>query len=182
MVQSVVVEGLRRLGKNVLRDALLNPVWSSPVFPTEVRWLLLRLVGRRVERSSIAFGGWLGSRRITIGRGAYLNAQVFLDNSEWIRIGDRASIGPHVRIYTSTHELGDRSRRAGDAKKLPVSVGAGAWIGAGAMILPGVSIGAGTVIAAGSVVNSDCEPDSLYAGVPARLIRQLEDRERVTGP
>lgn len=39
--------------------------------------------------------------------------------------------------------------------------------GARVTILPGVTVGEGTVIAAGSVVTSDCEANSVYAGVPA---------------
>lgn len=172
------LSGARRIVKNVLRDAVLNPVWASPIVPTEARWLLLRVARLDVKRSSIAFGGWLGSRRIVIGKGVYINARVFLDNSDWIRIGERASVGPHVRILTSTHEPGDRLRRAGRAVTKPVSIGAGAWIGAGSIILPGVSVGAGAVVAAGSVVSASCDADALYAGVPARLIREFDDEER----
>jgi maltose O-acetyltransferase len=39
------------------------------------------------------------------------------------------------------------------------------------MIMPGITIGEGTVIAAGAIVTKDCEPDALYAGVPARRLR-----------
>jgi hypothetical protein len=39
--------------------------------------------------------------------------------------------------------------------------------------LPGVVIGPGCVIAAGAVVVSDCKPNGLYAGVPARRLRDL---------
>jgi maltose O-acetyltransferase len=52
-----------------------------------------------------------------------------------------------------------------------VRIGDRCWIGARATILPGVSIGDGTVVAAGAVVTKDCEPDALYAGVPARRLR-----------
>jgi maltose O-acetyltransferase len=41
-------------------------------------------------------------------------------------------------------------------------------------VLPGVTVGDGCVIAAGAVVNADCQPDGLYAGVPARRVRDLE--------
>ena len=37
-----------------------------------------------------------------------------------------------------------------------------------------ISIGNGCVIGAGAVVRSDCETNCLYAGVPARFIRQLD--------
>lgn len=172
---SSVLQAGRRVLKNLLRDAVLNPLWASPLIPTEARWRLLRIAGLDVQRSHIAFGGWLGSRRIAIGKNVYINAHVFLDNSDWIRLEDRVSVGPHVRILTSTHEMGTKLRRAGQAVAKPVTVGAGAWIGAGSIILPGVAVGPGTVIAAGSVVSSDCAGNALYAGVPARLVRELDN-------
>ncbi|WP_372495087.1 acyltransferase [Nocardioides pinisoli] len=51
----------------------------------------------------------------------------------------------------------------------------GAWIGAAVTVLPGVTIGPGCVVAAGSVVTADCQANGLYAGVPARRIRDLPD-------
>lgn len=47
------------------------------------------------------------------------------------------------------------------------------WIGANAIILPGVRIGRHSVIAAGSVVTQSVEPFSVYAGVPARKIKDI---------
>jgi len=45
------------------------------------------------------------------------------------------------------------------------------WVGLGSIILSGVTIGEGSIIAAGSVVTKDVEPYSIYAGNPARKIR-----------
>ncbi|MGI2292887.1 acyltransferase [Paenibacillus sp. GXUN7292] len=66
------------------------------------------------------------------------------------------------------------SKRAGESDRKPVTIGKGCWIGARATILPGVTVGDGCVIAAGAVVTKDCEPDSLYAGVPAIKIKSIE--------
>ncbi|WP_425269614.1 DapH/DapD/GlmU-related protein [Gordonia alkanivorans] len=79
-----------------------------------------------------------------------------------------------VLFVTDTHELGPHSRRAGENKSAPIKVGNGVWIGARAVILPGISIGDGVVIASGAVVAADCENDGLYAGVPARRIKTIE--------
>lgn len=48
------------------------------------------------------------------------------------------------------------------------------WIGANSTILPGTVIEKGCVIAAGSVVKGLLKSNRLYAGVPAKEIRQLE--------
>jgi maltose O-acetyltransferase len=55
-----------------------------------------------------------------------------------------------------------------------VFIGNGVWVGVNATILPGITIGDGCVIAAGAVVTSDCEPNCLYGGVPAKIIKRLD--------
>ncbi|WP_081357668.1 acyltransferase [Neomoorella thermoacetica] len=78
-----------------------------------------------------------------------------------------------VMICTSTHVIGEKNKRAGESKNLPVIIGDGCWIGTRAVILPGVKIGEGCIIAAGAVVTKDCESNGLYAGVPAKRIKNL---------
>jgi acetyltransferase-like isoleucine patch superfamily enzyme len=51
------------------------------------------------------------------------------------------------------------------------------WVGHGSIILSGINIGQGSIIAAGSVVTRDVEPFSIYAGNPARKIRNRFDSE-----
>ncbi len=53
-----------------------------------------------------------------------------------------------------------------------------AWIGGRATIMPGVTIGAGAVVAAGAVVVRECEPNCVYAGMPAQIIRKIEDEDK----
>lgn len=42
------------------------------------------------------------------------------------------------------------------------------FIGSNTVILYGVKIGPNVIVASGSLINKDCEPNSVYAGVPAR--------------
>jgi acetyltransferase-like isoleucine patch superfamily enzyme len=51
------------------------------------------------------------------------------------------------------------------------------WIGANAIILCGVTVGEGCIIASGSVVTKDCYPNGMYAGVPAKRIKDLDVTE-----
>ena len=49
------------------------------------------------------------------------------------------------------------------------------WIGANVTILPGVTIGTCSIIGAGSVVTKNVDPYSIYVGIPARKIRELQE-------
>jgi maltose O-acetyltransferase len=149
---------------------LLLALTGSPWLPRQVRWLALRACGLKVPWN-IAERCYFGGRRVEIGRGTFVNRACTFDGP--VRIGRRCAIGLEVMFVTSTHEPGDHARRAGAVRFDPIVVGDGCWIGSRAMILPGVTIGDGAVIAAGAVVRHDCEPDTLYAGVPAREIRRL---------
>ena len=59
----------------------------------------------------------------------------------------------------------------------PIVIGKNVWIGANVTILGGVTIGDNSIIAAGAVVNKDIPPDSVAAGVPARVIKSIYDKE-----
>lgn len=61
-----------------------------------------------------------------------------------------------------------------DVKISPTIIGNKVWIGFESKILAGVTIGEGAVIAAGSIVTKDVEPYTLVAGIPAKLVKRLE--------
>lgn len=80
----------------------------------------------------------------------------------------------NVTILNSTHEIGDSLLKAGKCIAKPVKIGKGCWIGANATIFLGIEICDGTIIAAGSVVTKDCEQNCIYAGVPAKNVKELQ--------
>ena len=51
-------------------------------------------------------------------------------------------------------------------------------VGANAVILEGVTVGKGAVVAAGAVVTKDVPPYTVVAGVPARVIKQIDERTK----
>lgn len=59
--------------------------------------------------------------------------------------------------------------------KKDVEIGENVWVGDNACILSGVHIGKGCVVAANAVVTKDVPPYCLVAGVPAKIIKFLND-------
>ncbi|MHA2000293.1 MAG: acyltransferase, partial [Promethearchaeota archaeon] len=57
----------------------------------------------------------------------------------------------------------------------PIKIERNARIGAYSTILPGVTIGANSIVGAGSLVTKDIPPGSIAYGVPAKIIRKIDD-------
>ena len=154
--------------------ALLPTGWA-----TSLRTLVYRASGIEIGTGTtiagtITFGcSHVLPSRLKIGKRCFINSNVFIDTAAPVCIGHGVAIGHHVLIITSDHEIGLPDHRAGNICSKPVTIGNGAWIAAGVRLLPGVTIGTGAVVAAGAVVTRDVPPNTLAAGVPARIIRAL---------
>lgn len=159
--------------RQVWRRFTLTTVAGSVLVPTPLRWLVLRAFGVRTERCGVSAGVRISGVRLSIGKYTFINTECFFDTSADITVGTECAIGLRVQFITSSHRTGPSARRAGAVTTAPIRIGNGVWIGSGAIILPGVTVGDGAVVAAGAVVNRDCDPDTLYGGVPARPIRSL---------
>ena len=92
-----------------------------------------------------------------------------------IYIGDDVIFGPGVKIFTENHSfnISNRKFRLQDEIRNDVVIGNNVWIGANVVLLPGVIIEDNVVIAAGSVVSKNIPSGSLYGGIPAKLLKNL---------
>jgi maltose O-acetyltransferase len=152
----------------------VNVIGGSQMVSPRVRSRIYRRCKIAAETEQILPGCFFYGHDISIGAATWVNHRCYFDTRAPITIGRNCDLAMEVMFCTSDHELGPHSRRAGDYRAAPIRVGDGTWIGTRALLLPGVTVGAGCVIAAGSVVTGDCEPDGLYAGAPARRIKDLE--------
>lgn len=91
-----------------------------------------------------------------------------------VNIGDDVWIGPNTDIYTVNHPLTAQGRKNRLGIGKPVNIGHDVWIGGHCTICPGVTIGNGVVIAAGAVVTKDLPDNVLAGGVPAKIIKKIE--------
>lgn len=124
---------------------------------------------------------------IHVGNGCFANYNcVFLDVSP-ITLGDQVWIGANVTLATPNHPLLCDERLV---KEYPdgihdlefsdsITIGDGCWICSGVTVCGGVTIGKGSVIAAGSVVTKDIPEGCIAAGVPAKVIRRLDEEDRM---
>ena len=87
-----------------------------------------------------------------------------------IKIGKNTSFSFQVMILTSNHDLEDFCKVIVE----PVIIGENVRIESRVIILKGVTIGDNTVIGAGSVVAEDIPSGVLAAGVPCKVIRQID--------
>lgn len=147
-----------------------------------VRTALYRVIGVRMGEH-VSFLGYLALtgagadpyRRLRIGDNSIISLGVLLNLDGPITIGSRVEIAQFVRVYTARHRIGTGEQRfTPEFQPTPVVIEDGAYIGTGAIILPGVTIGHGAVVSAGSVVTRDVPPNSLAAGVPAQVVKELD--------
>ncbi|GAB3578913.1 hypothetical protein GCM10027445_46730 [Amycolatopsis endophytica] len=154
--------------------AVVNGVLGSALVPRPLRLLGYRALGGRFHSGNVFPGLRIygAMRNIEIGRRTFLNAECYLEAVGPITIGEACQFGPQVMIITSHHPRLPDGTVSRVAQARPVVIGDRVWVGARAQILPGVTIADDAVIAAGAVVARDCPVAGVYAGVPARLIRE----------
>ena len=114
-------------------------------------------------------------KNIEAGDNLLINYNVTILDRGPVTIGNDVLIGPGCVITTTGHPMNAEGRRRHLGYMRPVKIGNDVWMGGNVTVLPGVTIGNNVVIAAGAVVNHDVPDNCLVGGVPARIIRQLEE-------
>lgn len=138
------------------------------------RWLLRMAgcnIGNNVRVQHIRILG----ARLTIGDNSFIGTETMISGpiKNRLVIGKNCDISNRVNFILGTHEIGISSHRASTGYGKDIFVGDGVWIGFGASILPGVHVGNGAIIAAGAVVVKDVPSNTLVAGCPAVVKRDL---------
>ncbi|MCH1627131.1 acyltransferase [Ferdinandcohnia quinoae] len=151
----------------------VNVLAASIITPYKIRKLIYTKAGFKIQTDNIFSNCYFESNKVIIGENSFVNSKCHFENEDFVEIGRNCSIAFQVVFCANSHKFGSANQRAGEHISLPIKIGDGCWIGARVMILPGVTIGDGCIIAAGSVVTKDCEPNGIFAGVPAKRIKDL---------
>lgn len=151
---------------------------SSYHSPEEIRELMSRLTGKRLDETFVMFPPFYSDfgRNITIGKNVFINACCCFQDQGGISIGDGSFIGHKVVLATINHGYLPEDR--GTCYPAPISIGTNSWIGSNATILQGVTIGDNAIVAAGAVVMQDVAPDTIVGGVPAKFIKTIHEAAR----
>ena len=115
---------------------------------------------------------------IHIGKNFYANFNFTIVDDYTVTIGDNVLIAPNVTITVTGHPVHHELRKSGEMFSFPVILGNNVWIGSNVVINPGITIGDNSVIGAGSVVTKNIPPDVVAVGVPCRVIRNINERDR----
>ena len=185
-----VIGGFREgAEKNAERDAYANELFQEAVrigmelntkyhTPEELREIMGRLIGKQVDRSFRMFPPFYTDfgKNITIGKDVFINSGCHFQDQGGIEIGDGALIGHNVVLATINHDLNPKENRKNHYA--PIKIGDHVWIGSNATVLPGVTIGDYAVVAAGAVVTRDVPAMTVVGGVPARVLKTIQEEER----
>jgi len=114
-------------------------------------------------------------KNIHLGEHVFINSGCTFQDQGGVYIGDGALIGHNAVIATLNH--GFAPERRGDLHPQSVHIGKRVWLGSNVTILPGVTIGDGAIIAAGSVVTKAVPANTIAAGVPARIIKSIDQED-----
>ncbi len=115
---------------------------------------------------------------IEIGDNFYANYNLTILDCAKVKIGDYAFIAPNVSLFTAGHPIHPELRNQEYEYALPITIGDNVWIGGNTVINPGVIIGDNCVIGSGSVVTKDIPSNSIAAGNPCRVIREITDEDK----
>lgn len=151
----------------------LARVWGRPSIRNSGQLVIgerFRLVSD-IARTEIVSGP---QGKVEIGDRVYINYGCSISAQELVRIGSDASIGTHCILMDNDFHSIHPALRNEMPPSQPIILEENVWLGSRVIVLHGVTIGRDSVIGAGSVVTRDIPPGCVAAGLPAKVIREIE--------
>ncbi len=105
--------------------------------------------------------------KVFIGRGCEFNIR------QNIKIGNNSLIGSGSKFVDHDHGIANLNQPINKQPglELPIVLEENVWLGVNVVVLKGVTIGSGSIVGAGSVVIKSIPANEIWAGVPAKKIR-----------
>lgn len=177
----------KRHRKGMLRCERFNriPLWR----PRAKQRAMEKLIPSAVGKNLCVFAPFYCEYGVNIhvGKECFVNYHcTFLDVAE-ITLGDGVWIGANVTLATPSRPFLAEERLNANYPDgyhdleyaAPITIEDGCWLCSSATICGGVTIGKNSIVAAGAVVLRDVPPNSIVGGVPARVIRTVDEGDRI---
>ncbi|AIS52037.1 2,3,4,5-tetrahydropyridine-2,6-dicarboxylate N-acetyltransferase DapH [Thermoanaerobacter kivui] len=169
-----VVEKLIEANKDKIKHYRLEYDRRNSAIPLlDIKHLDARIEPGAIIRDKVKIG-----KNAVIMMGAVINIGAEIGENSMIDmnavIGARGIIGKNVHVGAGAVIAGVLE----PPSSVPVVLEDNVLVGANAVILEGVRVGHGAVVAAGSVVTEDVPPNTVVAGVPAKIVKIVGDKTR----
>ena len=120
---------------------------------------------------------------IRIGRDSLVGEYSVIRGQGGVTIGDRVYTSPGTQIIAVNHIFNDPQRPFVEQGITAegIVIEDDVWLGSNCVITDGVRVGNGSVVAAGAVVTKDVPPHTIVAGVPAKVLREIDGSQPLEG-
>jgi len=146
----------------------LMPIITKILVSHRLNTFVWKLLGVKISKNSIIRTGTQINAPFMIKIGNNSTIHGHLKSRGGIMIGDNVEFVENVTVSTQSHNINSRNF---ESIYEQVTIENDSWISLNAIILQGVTIKKGTVVAAGAVVTKDTDEYGVYAGVPAKKIK-----------
>jgi acetyltransferase-like isoleucine patch superfamily enzyme len=110
---------------------------------------------------------------VTFGNRSHLGGLCYVNAHKGnLKIGDDVAVGPGTKIIVYSNHYEKRKKVTDSRLTGDITIGNNVFIGANCVMLPGTVIEDNVVVGAGSVIKGVLETNSVYAGIPCKLLKK----------
>lgn len=179
LIINILVSFFKFLGKGVNNFLLKFFRNTNGKVGLLLRYVFIKNLAKKVgDNVSIQPGVFLfGLGNIEFGNNVSIHPMCYLEGAGGIIIGNDVSIAHSTTLISTNHSWSDITIPIKYNKEIHsvIIIENDVWLGCGVRILAGVKLSSRSIVAAGAIVNKSFEEKSLIGGVPAKLIKKINE-------